>query len=152
MDLQSAGLKEKSNRANWMNGGRRPTTAPSSTRSGWKDDKISESRSSISKWEIRYSSLFPRLRLFSLVSLESKWEGLCLVNPPGQWREYIPRARTTGTQRNRRLWVFRARAPVYGHRQTLNVPYPSLEQWAQVYFSSFVSVAPSYVWKKIKLK
>ena len=67
-----------------------------------------------------------RLHLFGLVSLKSKWEGPCLVNPPGQWREYIPRARTTWTQRNRRLWVIRARAPIYDHRQTVNVLYPSL--------------------------
>ena len=59
--------------------------------------------------------------------------------------ENIPRARSTETQRNRRLRVIRARAPVYGHRQTLNVPYPSLEYWAHFYFSSSVSVAPSHV-------
>ena len=46
--------------------------------------------------------------------------------------ENIPRVRTTGTQRNRRPRVIRARAPIYGHCQTLNMPYPSLGYWAQV--------------------
>ena len=70
-------------------------------------------------------------------------------NPPVQWQEYlqglwpnieyIPRARITGTRRNRCLRVVRARAFVYGHRQTLNVPYPSSGRWFifQIIFSKF---------------
>ena len=75
MDLQ--GLKgKKFNWLNWMNGGIRPPPAPSSTRSGWKDDKISRSRSSISKWEMRYYSLIPGFVCLVMVSLEVSGKGL----------------------------------------------------------------------------
>jgi hypothetical protein len=57
MDLQLAGVKSKFSWLNWMNGGKRPTTAPSSTRSGRKDSMTSISRSNILRREIRYCSL-----------------------------------------------------------------------------------------------
>ena len=79
------GLKRKSNRLNWMNGGRRPATAPSSTRSRWKDDTINGPRSSISMWEICLLYFPPSFARFG--KLWCKWKRPCLVNPPGQWRE-----------------------------------------------------------------
>ena len=53
--------------------------------------------------------------------------------------EYIPRARITETQRNRRLRFIRVKVFVYGHRRTLNVPYPSSGRWFifQIIFSKF---------------
>ena len=70
-------------------------------------------------------------------------------NPPGQWREYLQslwpnieyilEVRITGTRRNRRIRVIRAKAFVYGHRQTLNVQYPSSGRWFifHIIFSKF---------------
>ena len=58
-----------------MNGGRRPTTAPSSTRNVQKDG-ISESRSSNSRWEIWYYSLTVAFDYSVKVRLEVSGKGL----------------------------------------------------------------------------
>ena len=127
-----------------MSGGRRLTTTPRSTRSGQKDGMISVLRSSNSKRKIRYYSLPSRICLFGHGKLKSKWEEPYLVlnaanhcsiilhyddgNIQGQWPrvESVSRAQNIETQRNRCLRVIQARAPVYGHHHTLNMPYLSL--------------------------
>ena len=54
-----------------MNGGRRLTTALSSTKSEQKDGMISVSRSNGSKQEIRYTSSTPVFVCLDTVSLEA---------------------------------------------------------------------------------
>ena len=71
MDLQSAGIKRQIQLMNWMNGGRRPTTALNFTKSGQKHGMISVSRSNSSKQEIRYSFSTPAFACLVMVNLEA---------------------------------------------------------------------------------
>jgi len=130
MDLQSAGVKRQiqwTELDEWRKKAYHSFRLYKERMKRWHDKRIKIKHFKVGNKVLLFNS---HLRLFGRGKLRSKWKGPCLINPPGRWREYlqhIPRARTTKTQRNRRLWVIRARAPVYGHRQTLNVPYPSLE-------------------------
>jgi len=109
IDLQSAGVKRKIQWAEldkWRKKAFHSSKLNKEQMKRWHDKQVEIKHFKLGTKVLLFNS---HLCLFGRGKLRSRWKEPGSIDPQGQWREYlqsleyIPRARTTRTQRNRRL-------------------------------------------------